>query len=537
MSQKPAKEKETDDLASDSLNDLQEELNQDSEELDTEDFEEKPTFEKLGVSEEVSNALAAHGWKHPTEIQAKSLPFSLAGKDLAGFAQTGTGKTGAFLITFAEKLIAQRTSHTKNTRHPLALIICPTRELALQIEEEAQCLLGNLDARTLAIYGGSSMEPQISALKEGVDLVVATPGRLLDLEDQAEIKLSQLQLFICDEVDRMFDMGFSKDVENILSKLPKNIQKLAFSATSDERSRELCEKYLNEPEFVSLNHVELAPEMILQHLIICENEDKIKLLISLLRRHDPLCAIVFTNTKLVAAWLLLKLEKNNFNAKMISGDLPQNKRTKLITDIKNGDIKILIATDVASRGIHISGVSHVYNFDLPDDASNYIHRIGRTARAGASGESYSFICEDYAHNYENIKKLLGDKLPTATRLDRSSLEQIEDLAKNPYGEENNTPFFKEEKREQTRSNEPRSFEKSSRFTPTRNHEHARSESFEKKRSERNFDHKKNQKNSSYKNKFGKDTYEKKSFSPRSKKTTEKKGIFAKMFSKIFPRGK
>ncbi len=536
MSQDPAKEKETEDLANDTLNNLEEEFSGNSEELEIEDFQEKPTFEKLGVSEEVSNALAAHGWEYPTEIQEKSLPFSLAGKDLAGFAQTGTGKTGAFLITFAEKLIKQRTFHDKKTKHPLALILCPTRELAVQIEEEAQCLLGNLDARTLAVYGGVSIEPQISALKKGVDLVVATPGRLLDLEEQSEIKLSQLKLFICDEVDRMFDMGFSKDVESILSKLPKNIQKLAFSATSDERSRELCEKYLNKPEFVSLNHVELTPETIKQHLIICDNEDKIKLLISLLKAHDPLCAIVFTNTKLVAAWLLLKLEKNNFNAKMISGDLPQNKRTKLITDIKNGDTKILIATDVASRGLHISGVSHVYNFDLPDDASNYIHRIGRTARAGASGESYSFICEDYAHNYESIKKLLGDKLPMASLLDKTSLEGIEDLAKNPYGEEEHrTPFLHKETREYTRDSAHRSFEKPSRFASPRKNEYSRNDSFDKKRSERSFDNKRTQRDSSYKNKFGKDSYEKKTFSPHSKKPPAKKGLFSKIISKFFPK--
>ena len=405
---------------------------------------EPSNFSELGVSETLLEALAEKGWTSPTEIQQKSLPFSLEGKDVAGFAQTGTGKTGAFLITFAERFLESRGKESgKSSKRPIALIICPTRELAIQIEEEARTLLEGIKVRTLALYGGASVEPQIAALKKGVDLVVSTPGRLLDLYEQKELKLDEVKLFICDEVDRMFDMGFTKDVESILGKLPeKNVQKLAFSATLDERAEELCSQYLNEPKFISLNAMDVAPESISQNLIICKSTDKIKLLLSLLRKQDPSCAIIFSNTKLVASWLMAKLEKNHLPAQMISGDLPQNKRTRLINEIKEGKVKILIATDVASRGLHISGVTHVYNFDLPDEPANYVHRIGRTARAGAKGESYSFICEDYAHNFEGIKKTLGGNLPEAVHLDPEEIKDVLDEAKGLYGKREKRPEFR-----------------------------------------------------------------------------------------------
>ena len=399
---------------------------------------DKATFVDVGVGEALSAILQDKGWDFPTEIQEKSLPFSLKGKDVAGFAQTGTGKTGAFLITFAEAFLKQRETIGKDSEKPFGLILCPTRELAIQIEDEAKTLFDSLGLKTTALYGGASIEVQSQKLEEGVGLVASTPGRLLDLHEQGILKLDEIKLFICDEVDRMFDMGFSRDVESIMGKLPSKVQKLAFSATLDERAKELCSHHLDNPEFVSLNETDLAPEQIKQNAIICESQDKIKLLLSCLREHEPICALVFANTKLVTSWLLHKLENNNFNAEMISGDLPQNKRTKLIEKIKQGDVKILIATDVASRGLHIPNVTHVYNFDMPDDPANYIHRIGRTARAGASGASYSFVCEDYAQNFELVQKLLGDKAPVATVLDKSTIEAVEDLAQKPFGEEQKT---------------------------------------------------------------------------------------------------
>lgn len=409
--------------------------------LEEESQQEAPetTFESLGVSEKLSSLLGKKGWRSPTEIQAKSLPHSLKGKDVAGFAQTGTGKTGAFLITFAELFLKRDSGAKRKPERPQALILCPTRELAIQIKDEAESLFEDLGVKTEAIYGGASLENQSKALKEGVDLVASTPGRLLDLANQGLIHFDAIEVFICDEVDRMFDMGFSKDVDAILSKLPDGVQRLAFSATLDDRARELCTQNLNDPVFVSLNEGELTPEAIQQNAIICESNEKIKLLLAFLREHNPVCALIFANTKVVTSWLAFKLEKNNFEAEMISGDLPQGKRTKLIEKIKEGKTKILIATDVASRGLHIPNVSHVYNFDLPDDPANYVHRIGRTARAGATGASYSFICADYADNFEGIQKLLGDKAPKATHLDPAFIEGVEDLGTSPFGKRSPRP--------------------------------------------------------------------------------------------------
>lgn len=515
----PETEKSSQEKLSHGESELEATIPSDEEKVETLDFI------KLGVSHFLTDVLEKKGWTNPTEIQEKALPISLKGRDLAGFAQTGTGKTGVFLITFAESLLSDKTHKTQKSKLPKALVICPTRELALQIEDEAINLLATLEVKTLALYGGTSLEPQIRSLQKGVDLVVATPGRLLDLCEQKFLKLDKIKFFVCDEVDRMFDMGFTSDVELIISKIPETAQKLAFSATLNERSKELCSKHLKDPSFISVNNLVITPESIKQNAIICQNQDKIKLLLSLLKQHEPDCAIIFTNTKLVASWLLFKLEKNNLNVQMISGDLPQNKRTKLIKQIKQGDIKILIATDVASRGLHIPNVSHVYNFDLPDDPANYVHRIGRTARAGAEGESHSFICEDYGQNFEAIQKLLGEKTPKPSYLKPEDIENVEDLAKNPFGKKSARTYEKTAANTYSRSPkkhfERKDFSKSS---TTKKYVGKTSSRYEKTTPSRNN---KTQRPYSGRNSSKKYSYHKK------KQTKTFSGMIKKVFSFVF----
>ena len=402
-------------------------------------------FKQLGVFADFAQQLAEKSWIQPTPIQQKSLPHALQGRDIAGFAQTGTGKTGVFLITLAQKLLKSQ----KKTSAGVALVICPTRELALQISEDAQSMLASLKVKTAVLYGGVSIEPQIKQVEEGAQLIVATPGRLLDLYRKQALDLKTVELFVCDEVDRMFDMGFIEDVEFILEKLDQSVQKLFFSATSNEKVKELVYEFLNEPKYISINMEEPTPDAMSQHAIMCEVENKFKILLSLLKKHDPSCAIVFTNTKLTASWLQYKLEKNDLNVDTITGDIQQNKRIALIRKIKSGEIKILIATDVASRGLHIANVTHVYNFDIPEDPANYVHRIGRTARAGSMGESYSLICEEYGQYFEPVQKLLGEKSPKPVWFDDSLLE-VEDKAPNPFLDDFNKSSEKQLPRERER---------------------------------------------------------------------------------------
>ena len=386
-------------------------------------------FANMNFPESFLENLSKNGWLSKTKIQEKCLPHTLKGKDLAGFAQTGTGKTGVFILTLANLL--NNNKELLDSQTSCALILCPTRELAIQIEEDAKILLKSFNLKTISLFGGVNIDSQIESLKKGVHLIIATPGRLIDLYKKEEVDLKYLKLFVCDEVDRMFDMGFINDVEFILEKLPLSTQRLVFSATESGNTKELAFEYLNNPEYISIQHETPTPETIEQHALICETKNKLHILLSLLKNDCPECAIIFTNTKLTASWLEFKLKHNNLDVEMISGDLPQNKRIQLIKNIKDGKIKILIATDVASRGLHISNVSHVYNFDIPDDSANYVHRIGRTARAGKVGKSYSLICEDYGHNYEAIQKSLTKHAPKPCWYSEE-LPLVEDLAPNPF---------------------------------------------------------------------------------------------------------
>lgn len=413
---------------------------EDKTKLNQEVMDEPPTFADAGLQPELLQAIETIGWKVPTPVQQKCLPYTIRGRDVAGFAQTGTGKTGVFLITIANRILqkGERVNKKGNMGAPHAVILAPTRELAMQIQQDAEKLLEALGIKSLAVFGGVDYEKQARQIRDGIDVIVATPGRLKDYYQKKVLTLENCEQFVCDEADRMFDMGFIEDVEYFLDSLGENIQKLLFSATTNEQVKELAFEYLESPEYISVNPETLTPENIDQYAIICESKNKLKVMLGLMRDHNPTCAIIFTNTKLVAEWLYYKLTRNGIEADLITGDLPQRKRINLITRIKEGKIKALIATDVASRGLHISNVSHVYNFDLPDDPANYVHRIGRTARAGAKGCSYSLVCEDYGQNLEPIKALLGETLELNSQWHDERYLSIEDQAGNPFKD----PTFK-----------------------------------------------------------------------------------------------
>ena len=350
------------------------------------------------------------GFTQCTPIQAQTLPLSLSGKDVAGQAQTGTGKTAAFLVTVFTRLL---TEETRVPGEPAALIVSPTRELALQTYEEA-CLIGKYTGLTIAqVVGGVDYQKQADILRSGVDIVICTPGRIIDYFKQGIFKTSGVKIIVIDEADRLLDLGFSKDMRFILQKLPRydKRQSLLFSATLSFRVMELTYEYMNLPEFISVTPEDVAVEGIEQSLIHVGSDQKLSLLLGLLERETWERILIFVNTKSGVEWLAAKLKGNGWPAEGITGDLPQQKRFKLMEQFKEGKIKMLIATDVASRGIHVEDISHVINFDLPQDPENYVHRIGRTARAGKTGKSIAFACEAYVFHLEPLEALLNAKIP------------------------------------------------------------------------------------------------------------------------------
>ena len=403
--------------------------------LDEENLTPAETFEELELAAPLMEAIKNIGWPKPTTIQGLCLPLTTRGQDLAGFSQTGTGKTGVFLITIAHQIMKLREAGLDAGTDPKAIILAPTRELAVQISSDAEGLFKQLSISCLPVFGGVDYEKQAQSIRSGVDVIVATPGRLKDYFQKRIFTMKECCLFICDEADRMLDMGFIEDVEFFLSKLSPETQKMLFSATTNEKVKELAFEYLESPKYISANPEVMTPERIQQFAVVCESTEKLQVMLGLLRDHQPQCSIIFVNTKMVAEWLQYKLKGNGIEVDLITGDLPQNKRIALIQRIKNNEVKALIATDVASRGLHISGITHVYNFDLPDDAANYVHRIGRTARAGASGSAYSLVCEDYGHNLLQIQKYLGENIAIQTVWFPEDYLQIEDKAGNPYKDE------------------------------------------------------------------------------------------------------
>ncbi len=374
----------------------------------------KLAFASLGLSKELMQGIEDAGFSFCTPIQAETLPLALQGQDMAGQAQTGTGKTAAFLLALMHHLL-KHPAAARRPNQPRALVLAPTRELAIQIHKDAEQLGAHSGFRFGVVYGGAGYDTQRTMLETGVDVLIGTPGRIIDYFKQHVFDLKAAQVMVLDEADRMFDLGFINDVRFILRRLPPPEQRLnmLFSATLSLRVTELAYEHMNSPRLIAIEPDKVTVDTVTQRVYHTSNEEKIPLLIGLLKSMDAARSIVFTNTKHAAHKVWCYLEGNGFKAAMLSGDVPQNKRIQLLNDFQRGELAILVATDVAARGLHIPGVSHVFNYDLPQSGEDYVHRIGRTARAGASGDAISFACEDYAFTMPEIEDYVGHKMPVA----------------------------------------------------------------------------------------------------------------------------
>ena len=367
-------------------------------------------FEEFNLPAEVLSGLNDAGFIYCTPIQAQTLPVLLTGRDVAGQAQTGTGKTAAFLITVITRLLSE---NGKSNGLPSAIIIAPTRELSRQIYEEARILTRHTDLSLTQIVGGVDYVKQADNLRHGTDIVICTPGRIIDYYKQGIFKAEGIKALVIDEADRLLDLGFSKDMRYLLRKLPpyEQRQSMLFSATLSYRVMELTYEYMNLPEFIAVTPETITVDGIEQELYHVGSDKKVSLLLGLLEREEWVRALIFVNTKVGVERLTHQLKGNGWPAEGITGDLPQRKRFRLMEQFKKGELKILVATDVASRGIHVEDISHVINYDLPQDSENYVHRIGRTARAGKSGRALSLACERYVFHLESLEEWLGYKIP------------------------------------------------------------------------------------------------------------------------------
>ncbi|GAB6141732.1 ATP-dependent RNA helicase RhlB [Methylosoma difficile] len=403
-------------------------------------------FSNLELSDIILSGLKEAGFNQCTPIQDKALPISLRGKDLAGQAQTGTGKTATFLLaTFqhllndgvveddndhdhdefddwdcldepeSTKVAPQKTVKTDKPKHknPRAIILAPTRELAIQIHKDALLLGKNLDFKYALIYGGTDYQKQLEKIKSNVDIIIGTPGRIIDFYKQKAFSLNDIIVTVMDEADRMFDLGFIKDIRYLLRQMPSpsNRLNMLFSATLSYKVTELAYEHMNNPVLIRIETEQMTAKAIQQTAFCPSNEQKIPLLVGMLNAYQPQRSIIFVNTKRCAELLDDTLKANGYKTAALSGDVPQDKRQRLLNDFQENRVNLLIATDVAARGLHIADVSHVFNYDLPQDVEDYVHRIGRTARFGASGEAISFVCEQYAYSMPDIEEYIGEKIP------------------------------------------------------------------------------------------------------------------------------
>ena len=366
-------------------------------------------FESLGLSKKLLEAVESEGYTTPTPVQEQSIPPLLAGRDVLGVAQTGTGKTAAFALPVLQ--IMSRTK-TQGKRHIKALILSPTRELAAQIGERFSAYGEHLDIRHKVIFGGVNQNPQVRALQKGIDVLVATPGRLLDLINQGHIDITRVEFFVLDEADRMLDMGFIRDIKKVLKLLPKRRQNLLFSATMPKSIADLAGSFLHNAIMIDVSPKEITVDRIKQKIMFVRKADKRRLLVNLIKEEKVRCGIVFTRTKHGANRLVKQLDQSRINAAAIHGNKSQGARTKALAGFKNGSIAILVATDIASRGIDVDGITHVFNYDLPNEPESYVHRIGRTARAGRSGIAYGFCDESESGYLVGIQQLIGHEIDT-----------------------------------------------------------------------------------------------------------------------------
>jgi ATP-dependent RNA helicase RhlB len=368
-------------------------------------------FSELDLPYEVRQGIEHSGFTTCTPVQEAVLPRAIRGEDVAAQAQTGTGKTAAFLISLFTRMIRNPVVDMGNS--PQALIIAPTRELADQIFHEAERLGKFTGFRALAVYGGIDYEKQRTALANGVDILIGTPGRLIDYYKQHVYSLKKTRYLIIDEADRMFDMGFIDDLRYLLKKLPDYTkrQSMLFSATLSYRVMELAYEHMNLPEKISITPEQVTVEKVEQVLYHVGKHEKVPLLLGLLAQESPSRGLIFVNTRRAADMVVERLNRNGWKAQAITGDIEQKKRLRLLGEFKEGKLALLVATDVASRGIDVKDVTHVFNYDLPQDAEDYVHRIGRTGRAGATGKAMSLACEEYVFSLESIEQYIGQKIP------------------------------------------------------------------------------------------------------------------------------
>lgn len=411
-------------------------------------------FSSLPLHPLLQKGLQQAGFEYCTPIQAQSLPLLLANRDVAGQAQTGTGKTIAFLLATFQRLLTSQDTQKSTSKQPRALILAPTRELAIQIVKDAELLNSEAGLRIVIAHGGKDYQRQRDAITDGCDVLIGTPGRLLDFHKQRVFNLNNIEVVVLDEADRMFDLGFIKDVRFFLRRLPGPEKRLGmlFSATLSYKVTELAYEHMNNPEKVQVEPEKMMGDRIEEWVYYPSNEEKIPLLLALIKRIQPLRSIVFVNTKQVAERVWGYLEGNGYKAALLSGDVPQKKRESLLKHFQDGEFPFLVATDVAARGLHIPEVSHVFNFDLPQDAEDYVHRTGRTARAGASGIAISLACEEYAFSLPDIEQYIKHKLPVA----QSSDEQLETPLPRVKAERNPVPRHRDKPRRDDSGKEKRS---------------------------------------------------------------------------------
>ena len=364
-------------------------------------------FEELNLDEKLLQGLHEAGYKECMPVQEQTLKHTLEGRDVGVQSQTGTGKTAAFLITVMQLFQAGKNGNKKT------LIVVPTRELAVQIEQEAELLSKYLDIKMVSIFGGTGYRKQEDLIEKGADIIVGTPGRLIDFAKSGKIKLKEIGTLVIDEADRMFDMGFIPDLRWMMRRMPEKTERLTmlFSATLNSRVKQLAWEHMNDPAEIEIEPESITVEEIDQVLYHVSKEEKVKLLLGILNKEKPENAVIFINTKQHAVELSKRLNHNGYKSSCLMGDLPQKKRLSIIDKMKAGEIKLLVATDVAARGLHINDLEMVINYDLPEDCENYVHRIGRTARAGKSGRAVSLACEKYVLGLPSIENYIKMKIP------------------------------------------------------------------------------------------------------------------------------